>query len=309
MNTIRPYCNKLIFQILDSKNEVDKKLVFFIGEGCSQEYGMPTVFELALKAFTDINTVFILPPEDSVYIEKIYQEFQQNHEISDEDFAKVKKIFMQEVATLSQEEKRKLATQFLKSTKDSLSYKILVNLWRSKYIDLVITNNVDDLIEDEIRKLPQKPYLAVFDYNDLNQESSHRNLPSKMAEQFILIKIAGDFYKSSILYNQDEFRDNITYEVQEELKKKIANNPLVLLGYNVDEKEMEEIVSAKEDNFLAIVHDKESLKPNTGLSNLYQQREKSNTIFVSSGYSNFFSELIDTLFDRTQDKSLIYSFN
>lgn len=311
MDNIKAYCNAIVNQILSPHtNERIKSICIFIGAGCSSEYGIPTSFQLALDSLTSLND-FIFTTEESSFInhikdkiEKYNQTKKNEDDISQEEYDCFIKLFIEKYKRLDINSQRHFAIKFLKPKKDSIVYKILVNLWNLQYINIVFTTNYDNLLEDEIRKIDKENSIVIYNYKDL--EDLKYTIPLDIiTEKFILIRLAGDLNQNIMLWTDQDFRLNITDSVQKVIASSIQSSPIVLLGYNANENEIKDILETKIRNHLSIVNNG-SLRG--GVYQICQTRDLRNTQNIPSKCLNFFQELIDTIYNRTQDTNLIYSF-
>ena len=117
-------------------------------------------------------------------------------------------------------------------------------------------------------------------------------------EKFILIRLAGDFNQNIMLWSKNDFTYNISKSVQETISKSIHSNPLVLLGYNANENELQSVLEKKVQNHLSIVNNG-SL--GGGVYNICQSRDSNNTQNIPAKCLNFFQELIDTIYMKTRN--------
>ena len=310
MDNIKAYCNAIVNQILSPKKEKIKSIVMFIGAGCSSEYGIPTTFKLAMDTLLGKNE-FILNKDDynfvqevNIKIEKYKQSKNPNDDISQNEYDDIINLFIKKYKELDINSQRNLMIQYLEPTRDSIAYKILANLWDQRYIDIVFTTNFDNLIEDEVRKIDKDNSIVIYNYKDL-ENLDYSIPPNLIVEKFILIRLAGDFNQNIMLWSDDDFTNNISKSVQETISKSIHSNPLVLIGYNANENEFQNVLEKKVQNHLSIVNNG-SL--GAGVYNICQSRDSNNTQNIPTKCLNFFQELIDTIYIKTEDTNLIYSF-
>lgn len=312
MDNIKAYCNAIVNQILSphSKERI-KSITIFIGAGCSNEYGIPTTFKLAMNTLLSKN-IFNLDTHNNNFVQELNTKIEKyneskdpNDNISQKEYNELINLFIEEYKKLDINSQRNLMIQYLKPTKDSIVYKILANLWNQRYVDIVFTTNFDNLIENEVRNIDKHNSIVIYNYKDL-ENLEYVIPPHLIVEKFILIRLAGDFNQNIMLWSDDDFSTNISKAVQETISKSIHSNPLVLLGYNANENELRNVLEKKIQNHLSIVNNGNLYG---GVYNICQSRQNINTQNIPTKCLNFLQELIDTIYLNTKDKKLIYSFH
>ena len=290
MDNIKAYCNAIVDQIISPHKERIKSITMFIGAGCSNEYGIPTSFKLAMETLLNQNA-FILNEDEYTFVQEVHSKMEiysqtkdSNDDITKEEYNDIIELFVKKYKELNHNSQRSLMIRSLRPKKDSIAYKILANLWDQKYVNIVFTTNFDNLIEDEVGKVDKHNSIVVYNYKDL-EDNEYLIPPNLITEKFILVRLAGNFNQNIMLWSNDDFSNNITKAVQETISKSIHSNPLVLLGYNANENEIQNILEKKVQNHLSVVSNG-SL--GGGVFKICQTRDDKNTQNIPSKCLNFF---------------------
>jgi len=244
----------------------DIKVVFLIGAGCSKEYGLP----LGKK-----------------FMKKFLEKFNIQ-----KDKENLTEIFLKKYKSLTSKEKIEVIKELLIPSKKSLTYKILCNLVKENYCELIITTNYDNLIEKECLKIQK------FTYNELKQNDY--KLPATQTDKSKLIKIAGDIETNIPLWDDKDFEQNIEKFVSNQIKQLIGNKPIIFMGYSGSEEKLQTDIWKELDginNFIIV-------SPNEN-KNL---QSRNSTKYIKSHCENFMVEFADFIVKVTEDRDL-YAFS
>src|SRR4051812_10870114 len=127
---ILEFCEKLVALLLDPQGRIKDKVVFFVGAGCSLEYGIPTTYDLAKRYL--LSDKGGLSEEEKAELEKqdpseVFSLFLKK--FRDENTINIEYSFFLDIV---EEARRKYASR-------ALTYEMLVDLWLKGYVDLIIT--------------------------------------------------------------------------------------------------------------------------------------------------------------------------
>ena len=226
---------RILALLFDANRNQQAKISLFVGAGVSREYGVPTTlgfakrfFEDAISGLSEETRAAIRSSSDEEQIRRFIQLFKEQLD-SDLAYAFFKQV---ERESLSQTHLDKIIT-----------YDRIIDLWRNGYIKVVVTTNFDSLFEQKTSTqrpdAAQPPFeLTILDYHDLARTDRPAIIGSA-----ILVKIAGQIERSNMLWTEEDFANKLTDEVLTWLSVRIADTPLVLLGYTASERPLADLLA------------------------------------------------------------------
>lgn len=279
------FCEKLLALLLTANGGVKERLIFFIGAGCSREYGIPTTRQLA-REFLSGSRGGLSDEErrglDDLDVDELFELFLSKFQT--ENSIDIQRRFFDDVI----EECRRRADQ------KSHVYEMLVDLWRNGFIELVITTNFDHLIEDVADDV------TVLDYHDIAAKIKPQSL-----EGLVLVKVAGDVRRSKMLWTASDFAENVTDDVIRWLIGRTSLKPIVLVGYRANEAEMRRVLLANEREMFVVFPGR--LDDALDLASAARTKRGS-TYHSSTTASEFLVELTEGIYARSNRESLLFSF-
>jgi hypothetical protein len=289
---------RILSLLFDANRNQQARLSVFIGAGVSREYGIPTTlgfakrfFEEALSGLDQKARAAIRSTSDEEQIRKFIEDFKERLD-SDLAYAFFKQV---EQDSLNQVQANEIIT-----------YDRLIDLWRNGYIKIVVTTNFDALIEQKFSSREASPgcpavELTILDYHDL----ARTDRPSTIAGA-TLVKIAGQIERSNMLWTEEDFVRQLTDEVLNWLAIRIADTPVLMLGYTASEPPLAELL-AKHAMYAASVVP-QPLEDVASLSDLARRRAHLHE-HVASTASQFVAALYESLYQRTKNPNLALSYN
>jgi len=291
--TLETLIERLLALILTPDNRLKATVSLFVGAGVSREYGVPTSAEFARLFFAsalsgvdaEARRIFEATPDEQK-VEKFIAEFRRrlNTQLAYSFFKKV------EYDSVSKSRSSR-----------SLTYERIVDLWRTGYINLVITTNFDSLLEKAARKVEVEDddtfKISVLDYNDLG-----RTERPPQAHSPVLVKLAGDIDRSNMLWTETEFETKISSLVTDWLTAELHEDPLILLGYAANEAPIRRFLIGYQA-YVASVDVKERREiPN--LDSLAKTRGRAGTDHAQASAQEFVEAIYEALYHRTKDERL-----
>jgi len=288
---------RILALLFDASRNQRAKLSLFVGAGVSREYGIPTTlgfaklfFEDALSGLSDETRASIHLSSDEDQIRQFVKMFKEQLD-SDLAYAFFKRIERESLTHTQIDE--------------IITYDRIIDLWRNGYVKVVVTTNFDSLIEHKIAAQQQggaQPTfeLAVLDYHDL----SHADRPG-VIDAAILVKIAGQIERSNMLWTEDDFSQQLTERVLRWLAVRIADTPLVLLGYTASEPPLAELL-AQHPMYAASVVPRPLSEIGT-LAVLHSRRVHLHDHVMTTA-SAFVAALYESLYEHTKDPNLALSY-
>lgn len=283
--TLVAICEKLLALLLAADGAIKERLIFFVGAGCSAEYGVPTTLQLARdflfgsRGGLSAEERRGLEEMDADQIFELFlSKFQKENSID------VQRRFFDDVITECQR----------RAEQKSHAYEMLVDLWRNGFIELVITTNFDHLIEEVAGKI------TVLDYRDIAAKAKPQSL-----EGLVLVKVAGDVRRSKMLWTSSDFAENITDDVIRWLISRTSLKPLVLVGYRANEAEIRRVLLANEREMFVVSPGR--LDDARDLASAARTKV-GQTYHASTTASEFLAQLTEGIYARSKQESLLFSF-
>lgn len=275
---------KFVALLLDSKGRVKERAVFFIGAGCSREYGIPTTTDLARKYLKSDKGGLSQEDRDALdkkTADEIFNIFLQKFRTG--NTINIEYAFFQE---LVEEARRKHHVTVS-------TYELLTDLWKHNYVDLILTTNFDELIEERIQGI------TVLDYRDIRDQSF-----PEAQDTLTLVKLAGDIRRSSMLWTAEDFALNISDKVKRWVEGKLHGKPIALMGYRAAEREIAEILAHVDREIFAILLGE--LKDASNLEELASQNKA--FFYVNSTARDFLQAVTEKIYEKSKNTQLLYSF-
>lgn len=189
--------------------------ILFLGAGASLASGIPKMQELMGKFLIDMSV-----PE--MLVKRM------------DEFEKIK-LFSELLENQSKHERFDWFYLLFKDGTPSEGYKALASLIREGYFDIILSTNVDALLEESLRNDPKikERDISILIRDRESQEFIIEQLNS-MNPRIKLIKLHGDLM-SRLLY----FTPNETFEfplkISNELKRLFLNRDLLMVGYSASD--------------------------------------------------------------------------
>ncbi len=298
---------------------------FFIGAGVSFEYGIPTTLRFALEFLRSIKCR--LTEDEELIVEQVGNKLDKKDEskdaadVTDEEADELISLFIHKFRhetspetaySFFHELQKKALSEF--SEDGILTLERIVDLWKNDYIKIVVTTNFDNFIEHRIEDSNKKILNTdetkfkheVFDYNAIENGEIPKNVGVGM-----LIKACGDITRSNALWTHEDFEKKISKDVIAWIERKIAESPIVLLGYNANEKPLANMIT-RHSHFVASVSPSPLEKIRT-LKDIHEKRisEASDSFglrHAQSTANKFVETLYERIYEKTADKRLILSY-
>ncbi len=220
-----------------------RKVIAVIGAGASVEAGLP----LASRAVTLLkNEMFVNRAWDQRVFNARLEELEQVSRLNKNEFETVM-LALSDVNSKAKEVRNYIAKLYNKRYHPILSNEILAHLFKHRFIDAIINFNFDELLDQSIAdELKPGEYVNVLtdgDCPNLNSEGIY-GLP-------IYIKPHGTVsHKSTLRFTRKDYF-GIPIDIRGLIESLLSgpNVTLLVIGFNMQSAEFNEIIRKKKSNF------------------------------------------------------------
>ncbi|HYI96424.1 MAG TPA: SIR2 family protein [Bryobacteraceae bacterium] len=158
--------------------------------------------------------------------------------------------FVTYIAPMTTAERFRLLSQFLQTQKPAQvtkGYQALATLCAEAYFDLVLTLNLDPLLDDALAnaRLWRKDYLVIV--NGVHRPDRLAPLLSAQSPRVKIVKMHGDLFHRYMAWTPDEM-DTYVMEISDRLKGALYGRDLLVVGTSLRDERIRELTLSVAEN-------------------------------------------------------------
>jgi S1-C subfamily serine protease len=151
--------------------------------------------------------------------------------------------FVEYIEPLTAAERYRLLARFLQTRKPeepTAGYQALAKLCEQAYFDIILTTNLDPLLDDALtrQRLWRKDYMLLV--NGIIRTDRLATLLSAQSPRLKIVKLHGDLFQRFMAWTPDEM-DSYLEEIIPHLKPALKSRDLLVVGYSMRDERVREL--------------------------------------------------------------------